>query len=260
MARAFTLIELLVVISIISLLISILLPALSKARAAARNVQCLTNLKQMGLITSMYQGDYKGFFPVARLRDYLGSGNDAHWPGLLVTKNYLTNADVMLCPTNDQSTIRENLLTKSKLNGPTWGDWRYVDYGYNRDNIATSKDYGYNQNDIPELLYGPSAKINELIKPGSTITMADTWHGTNVSRGWSLLSDSFPGAGARPSVGPLAVRHDSSVNVSWADGHSTTVKAPGAMIAGVDLDLQPNPSPYTIEPFLSGGDDYWDRD
>ena len=46
---AFTLIELLVVISIIALLIAILLPALGAAREAARNVQCLSNLRQVGI-------------------------------------------------------------------------------------------------------------------------------------------------------------------------------------------------------------------
>ena len=107
--RAFTLIELLVVISIISLLISILLPALGKARAAARNVQCMTNIKQLGLVSAMYQGDFQGYCPAAMNRDYEGSGNDAYWPGLMVRKNYLKNAGVMICPDNIQSNIRQDL-------------------------------------------------------------------------------------------------------------------------------------------------------
>ena len=61
--RGFTLIELLVVIGIIALLISVLLPALSKARDTANNAVCLSNLRQWGLGIQMYSDQNHGELP-----------------------------------------------------------------------------------------------------------------------------------------------------------------------------------------------------
>ena len=61
---AFTLVELLVVIGIIALLISILLPALSKAQQQAQQIVCMSNMRQMGLAVAIYQADNKGAFPL----------------------------------------------------------------------------------------------------------------------------------------------------------------------------------------------------
>ncbi len=70
--RGFTLIELLVVISIIALLISLLLPALSAGREAARNAKCKSNMRQIILAQHFYAEDFKGAIP----------GTATHRPGL----------------------------------------------------------------------------------------------------------------------------------------------------------------------------------
>ncbi|MHC4173339.1 MAG: prepilin-type N-terminal cleavage/methylation domain-containing protein, partial [Planctomycetota bacterium] len=63
---AFTLIELLIVIAVVALLLAILLPALSLAKAKARKVACLSNLKQLQTCAKLYSMDYDGFLPPNR--------------------------------------------------------------------------------------------------------------------------------------------------------------------------------------------------
>lgn len=79
---AFTLVELLVVLALIGLLASLLLPALGKARARARNIACVSNLRQLGLAVRSYAEDHDGRLPAAELLPTLPADPAAPLPRL----------------------------------------------------------------------------------------------------------------------------------------------------------------------------------
>ena len=136
--RGFTLVELLVVISIVALLISLLLPALSRAREISQRVACATVMKQIAIGTTAYRLDYRDWLPCIN-----NAGHGGVMWGLTVPSAYKSvledywPADVRSCPTlGKMSTENFRWMYAAPMLGNEYAAWGWM-------GDRTTSDFAY---------------------------------------------------------------------------------------------------------------------
>jgi prepilin-type N-terminal cleavage/methylation domain-containing protein/prepilin-type processing-associated H-X9-DG protein len=229
--RAFSLVELLVVISIIALLISLIMPAISKSREVALQTRCTGNLRQFGTPLAMYSDANKDWMPTSGYSHVPATAPNApNWAGIsadIMGIKYITEYTANNLAFNQQ--INQSTLTRK--NGifqcpsdrylGTWGaSLASTSYGWN------DSPYGLGRNDV--FNYTPSqqharTRRSQIKIPSDTIMLGDRITGiTNPVTGWGTFTEYQHSQFDTTTNARAVTLHNEFVNILWADGRAST--------------------------------------
>lgn len=208
--NAFTLIELLVVISLISLLMAVLVPALSRARQRARALVCASGLRQMSLAANTYISDNNGFYPPAYQYSFEGGRN------IVVNWDFTTDGETvspgLLWQNGDNAEIQQCPSFRGSSNTPSE---THTGYNYNTSYIGRG-DY--------EKVKTP-ARSEQVRRPNRCAVFGDGQYALGANKFMrSPLPSEYDSTFAGRYAGTQGFRHSGSTNIAWADGHCSSLK------------------------------------